>query len=109
MWLFCRDGFLSIVEHNLNSNILIVRSRFKNHIQKIFGDVEVQEDAGTDYEYRAEIPKEKVAKVMSDLVKDIDYPNFKNELGSLGLKKVDSQYIRRCWVVYEVVQGNFEV
>jgi hypothetical protein len=107
MWIFTRDGFLSIVEHNLNSNILIVRSRFKNHIEKIFGDVEVQEDAGTDYEYRAEIPKEKVAKVMSDLVKDIDYPNFKNELGNL--KKIDSTYVRRCWAVYEAVQGNFEV
>jgi len=107
MWVFTRDGFLSIVEHNLNSNILIVRSRFKNHIQKIFGEVNVEEDAGTDYEYRAEIPKEKVAKVMSDLVKDIDYPNFKNELGRL--KKIDSPYVRRCWAVYEVVQGNFEV
>ncbi len=109
MWLFTRDGFLSIVEHNLNPNILIVRSRFKNHIQKIFGDVDVQENAGTDYEYRAEIPREKVAKVMSDMIMDIDYGNFKEELGSLGFKKIDSQYVRRCWAVYEVVQGNFEV
>jgi hypothetical protein len=107
MWIFTRDGFLSIVEHNLNSNILIVRSRFKNHIEKIFGEVNVKEDEGTDYEFRAEIPREQVAEVMAHLIDDINYPNFKNELGSL--KKIDSPYVRRCWAVYEVVQGNFEV
>lgn len=107
MWIFCRDGFLSIVQHNDYPNILIVRSRFKGHIQRIFGDVEVEKDAGTDYEYRTEIPKEKVAKVMSDMIKDIDYGNFKNEIGS-KIHQIDKTYVQRCWATYEVMLGNFE-
>jgi hypothetical protein len=110
MWLFTRDGFLSIVEHNDKPDMLLVRSRFKGHIERIFGDLvkEVEKDAGTDYEYRAEIPKAKVAEVIAQMVLDIDYGNFKNELGNLSLRKMDSLYIARCWATYEVVSGNYE-
>jgi hypothetical protein len=111
MWIFTRYGFLSIVQHNDYQNILIVRSRFKGHIQRIFGDVEVENDAGTDYEYRTEIPKEKVAKIISDLIADIDYGNFKNELGVKvrdRLQQLDKTYASRCWATYEVMSGNYE-
>ncbi|OGM09316.1 hypothetical protein A2Z67_05235 [Candidatus Woesebacteria bacterium RBG_13_36_22] len=108
MWLFTRDGFLSIVEHNDKPDMLIVRSRFNGHIERIFGDLagKVEKDAGTDYEYRAEIRKAKVAEVIAQMVLDIDYGNFKNELGKLN--KVDSLYIARSWATYEVVNGNYE-
>lgn len=107
MWIFTRYGFLSIVQHNDYPNILIVRSRFKGHIQRIFGDVEVEKNAGTDYEYRTEIPKAKVAKIISDLIADIDYGNFKNELG-VKLQQLDKTYVSRCWVAYEAMSGNYE-
>jgi hypothetical protein len=108
MWIFCRDGFLSIVQHWEKPDILIVRSRFKGHIQRIFGDVAVvEEETGTDYEYRAFLSKELVSKVIADAINDIDYGNFKNELGS-KVKRLDATYVRRCWATYEVMSGNYE-
>ncbi len=110
MWLFTRDGFLSIVEHEDDRNLLLVRSRFNGHIENIFGrDVDVQKDAGTDYEYRAEIKRERVAKVIGDLVLDIDYGNFKEELHNKYRFKKDRVYLNRIWAVYESCAGNFEV
>lgn len=107
MWIFTRDGFLSIVQHNDKPDILIVRSRFKGHIERIFG-VLADKDTGTDYEYRAEISRAIVSGVMSDLIKDIDYGNFKNELGT-KVYKLDKNYVRRCWATYEVMLGNYDV
>lgn len=110
MWIFTRDGFLSIVQHNDKPDILIVRSRFKGHIERIFG-VLTDKDTGTDYEYRAEISRAEVSGVMSDLIRDIDYGNFKNELGIKvrGPQRLDQNYVRRCWATYEVMSGNYEV
>jgi hypothetical protein len=104
MWIFTKDGFLSIVQHNDKPDILIVRSRFKGHIERIFGHAAPKVDTtGKDYEYRAEIPKEKVAMVMSDMIKDIYYGNFKNEICN-KMDQLDKTYVQRCFQTYEVMQ-----
>lgn len=108
MWIFTRKGFLSIVQHNDKSDILIVRSRFKGHIERIFGDlVKVQKDTGTDYEYRIEIQKEKVAEVMAGLIDNIDYGNFKDELNNqVKANQLDRTYVQRCWDTYKAVSDS---
>jgi len=105
MWIFTRYGFLSVVQHNDEPDILIVRSRFKGHIESIFGDLaKVMRTVGTDYEYRAEIQKEKVAEVMAKLINNINYGNFKDELDNrVKASQLDKTYFQRCWDTYKVV------
>ncbi len=100
MWLFTSRGFLSIVRHSDRPGALIVRSRFPNHIQTIFPDAHVSEDAGTDYRYRAELNPKEVSRVIAKMILNIDYPNFKNSLD------MDEDYTNCCLEVYLAVAKN---
>ena len=103
MWIFSQKGFLSIVRHTAKPNVLIVRSRFQGHIERIFPKVRVEEDATRDYRYRAELPTKEVSKAIAGLVSGIDYDNFK---GSLGTN--DERYLNCCLDVYNSVLMNSE-
>ena len=101
MWLFTNRAFLSIVRHSDKPNVLLVRSRFPNHIQTIFPKAHVTEDVGTDYRYRAELKTEEVSKAIAKMILNIDYPNFK---GSLDMN--DEDYLNCCLDVYIAVAKN---
>jgi hypothetical protein len=101
MWIFSSQGFLSIVKHSDKPNILIVRSRFQGHIERIFPKVRVEEDATRDYKYRSELPANEVSKAVTKLVSEIDYDNFKN-----SLDMNDERYFESCIDVYNSVARN---
>ncbi len=103
MWIFNSQGFLSIVGHIDKPNVLIVRSRFRGHIERIFPKAQVIEDGGRDYRYRAELPVKEVSKVIASLVLRIDYDNFKN-----SLDMDDERYLKSCIDVYNSVARNSE-
>ncbi len=77
MWIATNKGWLSIVRHRNKENTLLVRARNKNHIESIFEDAEVYEDADADYPYRADIHLYTVGTVIGDLLMGINYDNFK--------------------------------
>jgi len=77
MWIATNKGWLSIVKHRDKQGILLVRARNKNHIESIFEDAEVYEDANADYPYRADIHLYTVGTVIGDLLMGINYDNFK--------------------------------
>lgn len=81
MWLFTRTGFVSIVEHLDDPDILVVRSRFAGHIRRIFPNARVIKTPEADYLYRAYIPRHEVADAVKKAAEAIDYPNFKNAVG----------------------------
>ena len=101
MWIFTQKGFLSVVAHNTKPDILIVRSRFKGHIEKIFGAVGVLEDCGSDYRYRVELSQREVSKTIAKMVSEIKYDNFKNSLDFY-----DERYMDCCLDVYHSVLRN---
>ena len=101
MWLFTHKGFLSIVRHIDKPNILIVRSRFRGHIEKIFPKARVEEDGSRDYRFRAELPAKEVSKVIAEMVLRIEYDNFKNSLDMDG-----ERYLNCCLDVYHSVLRN---
>jgi hypothetical protein len=39
------------------------------------------ENAGTDYRYRSKAPRGDVATAVAKIVQDLDYDNFKDEVG----------------------------
>ena len=78
MWVFMSDSFLSIVAHEKEPAMLLVRARAEGDIERAFPEVEATLDRQADYLYRAVIPRERVAQRLGELVSTIGYPNFKN-------------------------------
>lgn len=80
MWIGLNDGWLSIVENWNDKDTLLVRARKLEHLLTAFPMCEYWRDLEADYPFRAYIPREQVAKVISERVKAIDYPNFKKSV-----------------------------
>ncbi len=101
MWIFSQMGFISIVRHTDKPNILIVRSRFRGHIEKIFPNAIVEEDINKDYRFRTELPVKAVSKAIARMVSEICYDNFK-----ASLDMYDERYMDCCLDVYHSVLRN---
>lgn len=83
MWLFCKSGFFSAVQHAENPSLIHVRARFEGDIERLcevngIRDVAVEHTPGNDYPYRADFPRSVWAEVVSREASVIDYTNFKN-------------------------------
>jgi hypothetical protein len=77
MWFFCSKRFLSIVECQDNKMFLLVRSRLKGDIERIFPGAVVEEEAGSDYRFRCFLPRAVAAKTLAKEIAAIDYSNYK--------------------------------
>ena len=82
MWLYCRSGFFSVVQHKNAPNLLLVRARVKEDLDDLrerylpaLGKTITTESA--DYPYRAVATKKHFSKAMVRISYDIDYTNFK--------------------------------
>jgi hypothetical protein len=84
MWICFNDGFVSAVKCN-DSNMLKIRSRRKEHLEKHFPEKEIHVDVGTDYKYRVFATKEEFAKIVSDSIMNTKYTNFKNSVNDHDL------------------------
>jgi len=87
MWIMTPLGFFSIVQkqEDAEAGTLTIRAR-------AYGDLEalrqhylpelgpIMANAGTDYRYRAQARRDQTAAALTQLVTNIDYDNFKNEV-----------------------------
>lgn len=81
MWIFTKHGFVSAVQHRDKPDILIVRARNGDHLRDVLGmidDEAIEHTPNADYPYRNEVSGSEFAKLMADMVGEIDYDNFKN-------------------------------
>ncbi len=78
MWLFLSNAYLSIVDKGGDGSTLLVRARRAGDIERVFLEAKVQTCGGTDYRYRARVDRERVAQVIADSVRSIEYGNFKD-------------------------------
>ena len=92
VWIFLNNSFLSIVENRNNKEELLVRSRIKGDIDKIFPDSNVFDLENSDYKYRSYIKKSEVSEKIKDIIQNINYDNFKNSI-SKNEDKRHSSYI----------------
>ncbi len=100
MWIFCKQGFVSIVQHRHLPGKLLVRARarpdlenFVRVLDEISGkEHSIQETPRADYRFRTVACKRTVARAMARIAVDIDYPNFKD--AAHGDRVRDSAYIR---------------
>jgi len=80
MWIFTNSGFLSVVAHRDNKEVLLVRARRAGEIESIFPKAETFKMESADYHYRAEIKRDEVAQVMAEQIQNIEYDNFKSSV-----------------------------
>jgi len=80
MWICFNNAFLSIVDKSNVPGCLLVRARRRQHLLAVFPNAKVNESFGTDYRFRADIPREEVARVVAAQVMAIKYSNFKNSV-----------------------------
>lgn len=84
MWLITTIGFFSVVQKPGETD-LTVRSRVASDLDELrskylpeLGPTLANE--GTDYPFRAKVGHEPMARAVAQLVRDIDYGNFKDEV-----------------------------
>ena len=80
MWICLNNVFISVVSKGEDKNKLCVRARRREHLAALFPKARIIEDGGTDYQYRAFIGREEVARVIGEALKNIDYDNFKSSV-----------------------------
>jgi len=73
MWIFMRDSFLSIVQHDDDGRFLQVRSRIRGDIEQLFPEAVVAEDDRSDYRFTANVNRERVAHAMALRVEKLEY------------------------------------
>jgi hypothetical protein len=79
MWIMLNDAFFSIVKKDCKADELLVRARRSGDIEKVFGrDARVVRVLQADYLYRAVIPFETVASVLTAELRRVVYGNFKD-------------------------------
>lgn len=86
MWIFSKIGFFSVVEHKDDPDLVMVRARYKEDIDRLHHaimdfskvDLPVERTLNADYYFRMTIPKMTWARIMEAVAADIDYTNFKN-------------------------------
>jgi hypothetical protein len=103
MWILLNNSFLSIVEHRSSRKLLLVRARVKGDIERIFKSAEVTENGGTDYQYRALLPREVVQAAIMREISGIHYPNFKSSV----LERFRHDAYMNVWTsLYESFRGR---
>jgi len=122
MWLFTKYGAYSAVcarmgngshAQPVDPNRMMVRARNPQHLQNLIDvyedltGVEIVESQSTDYCARMFVAKDVWVTIVADIVTDVDYDNFKNEVSAAGL--TDPAYtgmLHGVWGVMNRYQGD---
>jgi hypothetical protein len=99
MWIFLPNSFISVVQKPGDTDLLTVRARIKGDIETVFPDAKVEANKGTDYKYRARVPREIVAKALHDQVMGVNWANFKS---AVKAKKRHDAYMGVWSAMYAV-------
>lgn len=82
MWIFLSDALLSVVadKDDPSGPRLLMRARRQGDIERVFPEAEVATTPGADYRFRAWLPRERVAAVLTQQVESLAYTNFKSSI-----------------------------
>jgi hypothetical protein len=113
MWLITTTGFYSVVEKPWDrpTGTLTVRARVHADLESLKATSlpelgEIKEDSDADYRYRAQAPREAVARAVQAQVAGINYDNFKNAVGRRQGRERAAVYHDVWGVLYELQSGQ---
>jgi hypothetical protein len=86
MWLMSSVGFFSVVRKP-GDDQLTIRARAREDLETLGRTylpslAEITAGGGTDYQFRARVRPEVLAEAVAEMVRGIDYANFKNEVAA---------------------------
>lgn len=89
MWIYCDDGFLSVVKHRTNPTRLTVRARNRADLDGLWkylaesghDDATLTEVDGSGYPWRIDADTLAISGYINSRVLAIDYPNFRTVVG----------------------------
>jgi hypothetical protein len=86
MWVFLNDCFFSVIQHNKDPDLVLIRGRIKGDLDKLkknhlpnLGEI-VETPTGADYPYRALAWKVEYAEAVKKAALGINYTNFKSSV-----------------------------
>jgi len=110
MWLFCKQGFYSAVQHRDNPEIILLRARFDGDLECLLEHcgcenykVFIKETPDADYRFRVELPRAMWGDIVKQVADEIDYDNFKNSVHEGQGSARDAAYMG-CW--WELRKGQ---
>jgi hypothetical protein len=111
MWLLTNFGFFSTVQKP-GEQELTVRARSAGDLDRLRerylpGLGPTVDGAGTDYRYRALVGREELANAMAEIVRDLDYSNFKSEVGR-RMGQGRSHTYSRVWGALREIESEEE-
>ena len=82
MWIFFKEGMVSIVQHEHDKDIILIRARTKAALHAFCSVIElgVIRDKDFDYEYRIFMLRSDFEKILLEKTREIDYTNFKDSI-----------------------------
>jgi hypothetical protein len=106
MWLMTSIGFFSVVQKT-STDFLTIRARVRSDLdnlrQKCLPELSPTiGNAGTDYPWRATVSHAKFAAALGQIVMDIDYSNFKNEIAAKQGKARANRYGKVWSALYDM-------
>jgi hypothetical protein len=73
LWILTRTSFLSIVRHEHDATLLLVRARRVTDITTLWPEAEVAATPSADYGFRAAIPEDQVVAAVTEQLRAIRY------------------------------------
>lgn len=95
MWVYTKRGFISAVEDKDERGMILVRARFRGHLEALFPGEKIEYTPSSDYRYRTRIPRLVFASAVEMMAADIDYANFKK-----AVDPFDELYVWACAQVW---------
>lgn len=103
MWIVLNKGFLSIVN---KEGSFVVRSRIRKHLEEYFPSKVIEDNSGTDYQYRIRINKSELTEFLCTIPETINYGNFKSSIKDNKLK----EFCMEVWFSgYSLLQDRFSI
>lgn len=109
MWIHTTKGFVSIVQHDDDADILIVRARCEADIKAFIDLLEVPVEhwclQRSDYAWRCYVGRIAATKAIARAVSEIDYGNFKSAAATtLNPRRVG--LLHRVWSVFLGIEAD---
>jgi hypothetical protein len=106
MWLFTTDGFYSAVEDKNDSNLILVRTRWRRDLEALHQNMpekyEIHDTPSADYPFRINMSKQKWQAYVTMAAEEIDYTNFKHEVLILDPDLERSSRYESVWMAMRV-------
>tara|TARA_B100000287_G_scaffold365834_1_gene360763 strand:+ start:29926 stop:30291 length:366 start_codon:yes stop_codon:yes gene_type:complete len=87
MWIFTQEGMISVVQNNQRRGHVLVRARTKACLPRLLESAKmkdfkdkIEHTIGNDYEFRISLPSLDFRALMSGIMDNLTYDNFKAHL-----------------------------